>query len=228
MMRRLVSALMRYELRRSFRRICWVGDWPTLPPETPLVIYANHHHFYDGHLLWWLITQTLDRPGTTWMADWDRFPFFAAAGAQPFPPQAPARRRATLRRTARLFREQPDTILAYFPAGRLHPPEDGIASFDAHHLEQLGRLFPDAQWWPLAIHVTWWGDAFPTALLTGDRVHPHPPQNGRSQLEQHWNSLRRERPPSVETLFEGRRSPSDHWSFAFARSFFERYLSPDR
>lgn len=224
MMRYLVSALMRSELRSSFRRICWVGDWPDLPPDVPTVIYANHHHFYDGHLLWWLITQTLRRRPMTWMADWDRFPFFAAVGAQPFPPDDPARRRATLRRTARRFREDPSTVLVYFPEGRLHPPEDGIAPFDPHHFERLARLFPTAQWWPLAIHVTWWGDAAPTALLSGGYTHAHPTGHEHATLERHWLALRREHPSAVETLFEGRRSPSDRWSFSFARPFFKRYL----
>lgn len=223
-MRRLVSALMRHALRREFRRICWVGDRPTLPPERPVIIYANHHHFYDGHLLWWLITQTLNRPGMTWMADWDRFPFFAAAGAHPFPPDAPARRRATLRRTARIFRHEPRTVLAYFPEGRLHAPEEGIAPFEARHFKQLNRLLANAWWWPVALHVTWWGDAHPTALLRGGAVHEAPTGQEHETLERLWLSLRTEPPASAETLFEGRRSPSDRWSFSFARPFFERYL----
>lgn len=226
MMERLVSALMRYELGRAFRRIDWVGPWPDLPADTPVVIYANHHHFYDGHVLWWLITRTLNRPGLTWMAEWDRFPFFAAVGAQPFPPDAPAQRRATLRRTARQFQDEPETILAYFPEGRLHAPEDGIDPFEAQHLEQLDRLFAQAHWWPIAIHVTWWGDARPTALLSGDRLYPHPTGDEHAILERLWLSLRTKRPDDTETLFEGRRSPSDRWSFAFARPLFTRYLTP--
>lgn len=226
MMRRLVSFLMRHDLRRAFRRICWVGEWPALPADAPVILYANHHHFYDGHLLWWLITRTLDRPGLIWMAEWDRFPFFAAVGAQPFPPDAPSRRRATLRRTARHFRTAPDTILAYFPEGHLHAPEEGITPFGPNQMERMGRLFPDAHWWPVAIHVTWWGDAHPTALLTGSTLYGQPTGTERSTLAQQWKTLRRAPPASIETLFEGRRSPSDRWSFSFARPFFERYLPP--
>jgi hypothetical protein len=226
MMQRLVSALMRYELRHAFRRICWVGPLPDLSPDTPVVIYANHHHFYDGHLLWWLITRTLNRPGLTWMADWDRFPFFAAVGAQPFPPADAARRRATVRRTARHFRNTPSTMLAYFPEGRLHAPEEGIDAFEARHFEQLSRIFSDALWWPVAIHVTWWGDAQPTALLTGGEPHPRPTQDEHETLERLWLSLRRSPRTDAETLFEGRRSPSDRWRFSFARPLFNRYLSP--
>lgn len=225
MMKRLVTTLMRYELRRTFRRVCWVGEEPALPANTPVVVYANHHHFYDGHLLW-LLTRRLDRPGLTWMADWDRFPFFAAVGAHPFPPGDPARRRVTMRRTARHFRERPCTMLVYFPEGVLHAPEEGLLPFPPGAFDRLGRLFPDAWWWPVALHVSWWGDAFPTALLTGGAPHATPDGDEHDRLERLWRGLRRERPTSTTTLMEGRRSPSDPWNFSFARRFFEQYLPP--
>lgn len=225
MIARLVATLMRHELRRTFRRVGWVGDAPALP-DAPVVLYANHHHFYDGHLLWLLTRRLLDRPGLTWMADWDRFPFFAAAGALPFPPNDPARRRTTLRRTVRHFHAQPDAVLVYFPEGTLHAPEDGIRPFPPHAFERLARLLPEAWWWPVAVHVTWWGDARPTALLTGGAPHATPDGNEQRRLEHLWQTLRRERPASVQMLLEGRGSPSDIWDFSFARRFFERYLPP--
>ncbi|PSQ74578.1 MAG: acyltransferase, partial [Bacteroidetes bacterium QH_9_64_21] len=120
--RRLVEALLRFGLRRTFRQVCWVGDWPPSLPDGPVIAYANHHHFYDGHLAWLLFPRRLDRPSTIWMADWERAPFFAAVGAQPFPDDDPARRAATLRRTARRFRAHPRTVLVYYPEGTLHAP----------------------------------------------------------------------------------------------------------
>ncbi len=225
MIARLVEALIPHELRRTFRRVCWVGDAPELP-EAPVVLYANHHYFYDGYLLWLLTRRVLDRPGLTWMADWDRFPFFAAAGAQPFPPDNPARRRATLRRTAHHFRTRPDTVLVYFPEGVLHAPENGILPFPPRAFDRLARLFPTAWWWPVALHVTWWGDARPTALLTGGAPHAAPDGSEHARLERLWHALRRERPTPTTTLMEGRRSPSETWSFSLARRFFERYLPP--
>ena len=72
---------MRQALRRAFRRVSWAGPPPTLPPHTPVVLYANHHNFYDGYLAWLVIHHMLQRPTLTWMAEWDRYPFFAAVGA---------------------------------------------------------------------------------------------------------------------------------------------------
>jgi hypothetical protein len=218
-----VEALLRHDLRRSFRRVCWVGAWPPALPDGPVIAYANHHHYYDGHLGWLLFQERLGRSATLWMAEWDRFPFFGAVGAQPFPPDDPARRAATLRRTARRFRETPRTVLIYYPEGELRPPEDGIAPFDPDPLRRIARLYPEAQWWPLAVHVTWRGDARPTAFLTGGPAHD---ADGREheRLAEHWHALRQAPHEPPHPLLEGTRSASEWWRFSFARSFFERYL----
>ena len=190
----LVSALMQHQLRASFRRVCWVGDRPDLPSDQPVVIYANHHHALDGHLLWLIIDRMLERPGTTWMARWDRFPFFAAMGAQPFPADDPAR------------------------------PEDGILDLSPAAFAKLHRIFPDPWWWPVALHVTWWGEMKPTALLAGGTPSPEPPSDPKQELTQLWTPLRHRAPDTHHTLLDGRRSPSEVWDFSMARSLFERYL----
>lgn len=223
-MRWLVEALLRLDLWRAFRRVCWVGEWPPTLPEGPVIAYANHHHFYDGHLAWLLFRQRLERTPTLWMAEWDRYPFFGAVGAQPFPPDNPTRRAATVRRTARQLRTQPRTVLVYYPEGTLHSPDDGLRAFDATATTRLGHLFPDATWWPYAVHVTWWDEAPPTALLTGGSPHEADGQE-RARLQDLWHSLRDPtKRTSTRLLLEGFRSPEEQWSFSFAASFFERYL----
>lgn len=219
----LVEALLRYDLRRAFRRVCWVGAWPPALPDGPVIAYANHHHYYDGHLGWLLFQRRLGRPATLWMAEWDRFPFFGAVGAQPFPPDAPARRAATLRRTARRFRATPRTVLIYYPEGELRAPDGGVRPFDPEATERLARLYPDARWWPFAVHVTWRGSARPTALLTGGPAH-EADGHERERLADHWTALRRADPGPLRPLLDGTRSASERWSFSFAASFFERYL----
>jgi hypothetical protein len=228
-MRSLVELLMRYELRRAFRRVCWVGEWPPDLPDGPVICYANHHHFYDGHLLWLLLTERLGRPSTLWMAEWDRFPFFAAVGVQPFPPDAPRRRAATLRRTARRFRETPETVLVYFPEGTLHSPDEGLRPFPAEAMQRFGRMYASATWWPVALHVTWFGEAAPTALLASGAPHPGP-EGARQRLGAVWRDLRSGPPatsetgPASHTLLEGRSGPGERWNFSFAAPLFERYL----
>ena len=223
---RAVQALMRYELQSTFRRMAWMsGTLPDLPAGTPVVCYANHHHFYDGHFLWWLLEHVVHRQGTIWMNEWEKFPFFAAVGAQPFPPDDPSQRAATVRRTARRFRDDPETVLVYFPEAELHAPGEGIRPFPDGATERLGRLYPDAVWWPVAIHVTYWGDKYPTVCLRGGSVHDTPDGAERDRLANLWHTLRDTSPAEPhEVLIEGRRSPSDVFDFAFTASFFERYL----
>jgi len=221
--RKLVEGLLQYELHQSFRRVCWVGRWPPPLPDGPIIAYANHHHYYDGHLSWLLFQKRMNRPATLWMAEWDRFPFFGAVGAQPFPPDDPDRRAATLRRTGHRFRNRPRTVLVYYPGGELTPPDGGISHFDATALTRLADLYPDAQWWPLAIHVTWRGAARPTAFLTGGSVH-QADGHEHERLVKCWSSLHHPDPEPCRTLLDGTHSAADRWSFSAAASFFERYL----
>lgn len=217
--RRLLS-----DLRKAFRRVCWVGARPDLPSQTPVIAYANHHNFYDGHLLWLVVDRLLGRPPALWMADWDRFPFFAPSGAQPFPPDDARRRSATLRRTARRFRQTPETMLIYFPEGRLHAPEDGVLPFDTQAFSNLDRLFPEKRWWPVAVYVTWRGEARPTAFLTAGEPHATSHGQERATLEDLLSTLRTKYPDDAHVLLEGRSGPSERWDFSFLAPFFKRYL----
>ena len=223
-LRWLVEALLRRDVRSAFRAVYWVGDWPPELPDGPVIAYANHHHYYDGHLGWLLFQERLERPATLWMAEWDRFPFFGAVGAQPFPPDDPSRRAATIRRTARRFRADPSTVLIYYPAAELRPPEAGLPSLDPAVLDRLDALYPTATWWPFALHVTWRGHARPTAFLTGGPAHA---LDGREhdRLADGWTTLQKPDPSPLHPLLEGRRSAADVWDFSFAAPLFSQYLS---
>jgi len=225
-----VRALMRHELRSTFRRVAWMSDRSPsetdgVPGAAPVILYANHHHFYDGHLLWYLLTKWMRRPATIWMNEWEHYPFFAAVGAQPFPPENASRRAATLRRTARRFREEPHTVLVYFPEADLHAPAAGIHPFPEDAIQRLGRLYPEATWWPVAIDVTSWGDKYPTACLRPGTPHRAPDGTERDRLRHLWHTLRKTGPESPHTiLLDGRKSPTDIWDFSRLAPFFERYL----
>ena len=71
MMRFLVTRLVLRGLASAFRRVCWVGEPPVWPADTPVVLYANHHHFFDGHLLWYALHRLLpeqQRGSGAWVA----------------------------------------------------------------------------------------------------------------------------------------------------------------
>lgn len=219
-----LDRLMRGALRGAFRRVEWAGPPPVLPEDAPVVIYANHHSFYDGYLFHVVLAEVLGRTGTIWMHDWDHYPFFAAAGAQPFPPDDPARRAATLRRTIRRMRRTPDLALILFPEGRLHPPDDGVLPFDDALVARLGRLLPAAAWCPVAVHVTWRGEARPTAILTAGTPHAEPDGGERARLETLLEALRCGAPLRARTLLEGRTGAPERFRFTALRGLCERLL----
>ncbi len=220
----LVDRLMRRALQRGFRRVCWVGDLPSLAPGVPIILFANHHSFYDGYLIWLVVSDLLKRPPLLWMEDWDRFPFFAAVGALPFPPNDPERRAVTIRRTLHRLREAPETVLVYFPEGRLHSPEEGLATFAPQVFARLDRLLPEKQWWPVALHVTWRGDALPTAFLTAGELQPSVDGEEWQRLETLLRSLHSARCEDAHPLLEGPPGPANTWDFSFLTRYFSRYI----
>ena len=199
--------------------------WDQAIGDRPIILYANHHHFFDAHFLWFVLHDRMNRPSTVWMEDWDAYPLFAAVGAQPFPQDKPQRRAATVRRTGRRFRDAPRTAMVYFPEAELHPPASGIHAFEDGATKRLGRLFPDAVWWPIALHVTFWGDKYPTACLSPGTPHTTPDGDERDRLVRLWHTLRETGSKALHhTLVDGHRSPTDVWDLSRTAPFFERYL----
>lgn len=217
-----VRRLVIRDLRRTFRRVCWVGPMPEVPPEVPLVLYANHHNFYDGYLMWYLVHEVLRRTPLTWMAEWGQFPFFAAQGAMPFPPEDARQRMATVRHTAAQFRADPNTALFYFPEAELHPPEEGLRPFPTGSFAKLDRIFPPHYWWPVAVHVTWRGEAHPTALLQGGTLRKTSDGREQEHLAALLEGLQTTVPTDLHPLLEGRDSPHEKWDLSFTAPFFSR------
>jgi hypothetical protein len=114
-------------------------------------------------------------------------------------------------------------VLIYYPEGELRSPDGGIEPFDPDALERLARLYPDAHWWPFALHVTWEGHARPTAFLSGGPSHS-PDGTEHDRLTTLWASLQEPSPSPQTVVLDGRRSAAETWSFSFAASFFKRYL----
>ncbi|PSQ89542.1 MAG: acyltransferase [Bacteroidetes bacterium QS_8_64_10] len=202
----LVGQLMRSNLRRAFRRVCYVGDWPPPLPERPVVLYANHHYYHDGYLAW-LLLRELERSHIVWMRELNRFPLFRSTGALPFPEDDAERRAVTVRTTIRRMRNNPAATLVYFPEGHMHPPEEELLAFSPQALQRLNRLFPDAAiWWPVALHATWWGEPHPTALLAGGAPHDAPTGDERARLTALRETLRESDPRPRRMLLESKQS----------------------
>ena len=223
-MRFLVEQLMLSSLRSAFRRICWIGPTPDFDKNKPILLYANHHTFHDGYVLWLVSKKLLGREIQLWMEDWDNFPIFGAVGARPFPENDLKQRIKTIRRTGEYLLKHPRSTLIYFPEGTLHPPEEGIIPFPPKIMHQLNRILPEVQWWPVAIHLTTHGEAQPTLLLTGGEPHEHPDGQERERLEACLHTLRSQVHSCETLLLGGKNSPNEAWNLKVLRPLFKRYL----
>ena len=227
---RLVEGLIGRDLRRTFRRVVWVGPEPwhgagaTLAPDRPLVLYTNHHSFHDGYLLWLLTRRVLGRPPLLWMNEWERTPLFGPLGALPFPVHDPAQRLATIRETARRLRERPEHVFLYFPEGELGPPDAGVAEFSPSAFGRLAKLLPaETQWWPVGIRVTWWGEDRPTVLLGGGPPHDAPTGDEHDRLCRALDALHDARPGDGRILVDGRPSAHERWDLARLAPLLRRW-----
>lgn len=218
--RRIAYGILGRSLRRAFRQVRWFGPWAPPPTDRPVVAYANHHAFYDGQLLGWLVERVLHRTTVVWMEELDRFPFFSTLGALPFPANDPQRRFSTIRRTARLMQRDPHTMLVYFPEGHLHAAEEGITRFPPDVFHRLARVLGGVSFWPIAVHVTGWHDARPTAVLSGGEPHGAPTGHERETLQESLQALHGRPLTSGRVLLEGRRGPHERWDFSWTRRLF--------
>jgi len=209
--------------------VVWVGEPPALPEGVPVVLYANHHYFHDGYLLWYLAARRLGRPFALWMEAWDEAPLFAPLGALPFPKEDARRRAAPVRATVRRMTREPRTVLLLFPEGVLGVPDAGLAPFRAD-LPRLARLLPpETRWWPVAVHVTWWSDERPTALLTGGPLHDEPDGDEPARLRALLDRLTAVRPVALGTshaypLLDGGADPHARWNLTPLAPLFRRWL----
>ncbi|HYE95880.1 MAG TPA: 1-acyl-sn-glycerol-3-phosphate acyltransferase [Rubricoccaceae bacterium] len=224
--RRAAGALIVRDLKRSFRRVVWVGPPPSLP-DAPVVLYANHHGFHDGYLLWLLAGKLLRRETTLWMEEWRRVPLFGPLGTLPFPPGDARQRVATLRETARRMKKE-NPVLVLFPEGALRPPDAGLGPFRAD-LPRLARVLPaETRWWPVALRATWWGEDLPTALLTAGPLYETPDGQEPDHLRVLLTSLQAVRPDDLAAgrahlLLDGRRAPHERFDLSALAPLFRRW-----
>jgi hypothetical protein len=129
----------------------------------PVILFANHHYWWDGYLGYWLI-RAWGRRMVVWMEAYRRFPPFRATGALPFPPDDPQVRARTVRRTVQILRTEPAALLL-FPEGVLHGDTERLLPFQ-RSLHWLACRVPQAMLLPLAIHIEPSYHQYPRAFLS--------------------------------------------------------------
>lgn len=226
--RRFAARTIEGDLTKHLRRFVLADVELRDPaPGQPLVLYANHHAFFDSYAIWFLLTRCLGRPFVVWMAEWDKAPLFGPVGALPFPADDANARVRTIRETARRMKADPRTALLLYPEGDMHPPEDGIAPFRTD-LPRLARSLPETvAWVPAGFHVTWWGESRPSALLSLGEAHAVPDGGEAIKLAQELGKAKDVRPSDVVSnqatvLLNGRVGPEERWNLSVLAPLFMR------
>jgi hypothetical protein len=132
-------------------------------PSCPVILFANHHYWWDGYLGYWLIRAWGYR-AIAWMEAYRRFPPFGTLGALPFPPDDPVARACAVRRTVQILRTEPAALLL-FPEGVLHGDTERLLPFQ-RSLHWLACRVPQATLLPLAIHIEPSYHQYPRAYLS--------------------------------------------------------------
>ena len=133
-------------------------------PSCPVILFANHHYWWDGYLGYWFI-RAWGRRMVVWMESYRRFPPFGAIGALPFPPDDPMARARTVKRSVQALRTEPATALLQFPEGTLHGDTGRLLPFQ-RSLHWLACRVPQAMLLPLAIHIEPSYHQYPRAYLS--------------------------------------------------------------
>lgn len=145
MVGRFVGGMIRRSTRARLRNLWWNPPQRDLTP--PVILYANHHGWLDGYLMFHAVTK-LGLRSLDWIEEFDAFPLFAKVGGMRFARNDAMDRAKTIRRTIRLMRTEKRSLVL-FPEGTLHRPP-GLLPFQPT-LDLMARSVPGVSLVPVAI-----------------------------------------------------------------------------
>lgn len=176
------AALAAFELlftpwrRRRLRAVLLTGLPEGLPAGRPLLLAANHVSWWDAFLL--REVHRALRPAAPLytvmrLRELERIPFFRWTGAVGIEPAFPATVLAALRFLRERVQERPDSVVLFFPQGRIWPSHRRPLGFRRGVELFARRLAPVVL--PVAIHLEPLSTAAPTAFLSvGEPVEGAP------------------------------------------------------
>jgi hypothetical protein len=170
-MRLFEAAFLPWMRRRVELRIA--GLPRDLPSRPPLLIVSNHSTWWDGFALR-AVQRKLrpDAPVYTVMLERElaRRPFFRRIGALGIEPGNLASVRSMLRRVEHLTRQREDSVILFFPQGRIWPSIRRPLGF-LPGIELLLRQLPDWLLLPVGLHLEPLNSARPTLFMNCGAVH---------------------------------------------------------
>jgi len=142
---RLVGAMIRRSVRQRFHSVYL--SLPEAKPTAPSILYANHHGWMDGYLMFHLALE-LGIDCLDWIEEFDAFPLFASIGGIRFARGDASGRASAVRQTIRLMRKESKSLVI-FPEGVLHRPPDLLPFGRA--LEIVAKSVPNAVLHPVGL-----------------------------------------------------------------------------
>jgi len=144
---RLVGGMIRRSVRHRFHTVYWQPPKASLTG--PVILYANHHGWMDGYLMFHVVT-ALELESVDWIQEFDSFPLFSRIGGLRFAAGDVSGRAATIRRTIRLMNDDRKSLVI-FPEGTLHRPPELLPFGRA--MESVARRVPGVRLVPVAIRT---------------------------------------------------------------------------
>ncbi len=181
-------------------------------PEPPGILYANHHGWMDGYLMFHLV-ERMGLRCVDWIEEFDQFPLFRWVGGIRFAKGEPLARASAIRRTISLMRDGSQSLVI-FPEGVLHRPP-GVLPF-GRAIDLVARK-TGAWAMPVAIRYEMSVHERPEAFLSVGLAEPWLGlQEAQKKLEEQLSTLHQLQGEHdrFEQLVSGTRDVNERWGFA--------------
>lgn len=181
---RIVGGMIRRSVRARFRNVYWRP--PTSSIQPPAILYANHHGWMDGYLMFHLVRK-LNLVCLDWIEEFDTFPLFTWVGGVRFAKGDTSGRALAIRRTIRELQRGKSLVL--FAEGFLHRPPQIFPL--GRSLEALAKQVPNLSLVPVAIYQEMSMHERPEAWISVGQPHEFVSlECSRERLQAELNRLR--------------------------------------
>jgi len=173
----IYQALMKGGLRSGFSRVSirHIGDKPR-PNAGPVIAYANHSSWWDGHLGMFLNEECWHLDGYVMMEEKQltRYRFFTHVGAFSIHRQEARSAMRTLDYAARLMSERPGRVLLLFPQGEILANDARPLHFfngTSHLVKRIVEQTGACTLCPVALRYEFVGEQKPEAFISVGLPH---------------------------------------------------------
>ena len=173
----IYQAVIKGGLRGSFSRINirHLGDKPKTNAE-PVIVYANHSSWWDGHLAMFLNEECWGLDGYVMMEEKQlaRYRFFTRVGAFSIHRQEPRSAMRTLDYAAQLMSAQPGRVLLLFPQGEILANDTRPLRFfngTSHLVKRIVEQTGACTLCPVALRYEFIGEQKPEAFISVGLPH---------------------------------------------------------